>query len=137
MLCQKLSSVEVKQARASVIKNLLSGSVTFIHGLTLFHLICPARPNLNLMKPGRKKSRYHHKPKYYPKNLKMPQLPITIHQQRAPNNSPPQFLLLRVPCMLNRHQDPKTRSGSGSYPSPHALSSLQNLRITKAPKWHF
>ena len=55
VLCQKLSSVEVTQARASVIKNLLSGSVTFIHGLTLFHLICPARPNLNLMKPGRKK----------------------------------------------------------------------------------
>ena len=59
------------------------------------------------------------------------------HPQRAPNNLPPPFLLLQVLCMSNLHRDPKIRSGSGSYPSPHALSSLQNLRITKAPKWHF
>ena len=49
-------------------------------------------------------------------------------------NSPPQFLRLQVPCTLNRHQAPKTPSGSGSYPCPHALSSLHDEKVKRAPK---
>ena len=39
--------------------NLLSGSITLIHGLPLFHLVGPAGPNLHLEKPNQDESGFH------------------------------------------------------------------------------
>ena len=39
--------------------NLLSGSITLIHGLPLFHLVGPAGPNLHLEKPSQDESGFH------------------------------------------------------------------------------